>query len=1573
VTGSITANTFTPYLGTAAAPSYTWAADPNTGLFGAGADVLGIATNGAERLRVGSTGNVGVGGTTLTSLFNVGSSAQFQVNSSGTVLAPNGSAVTPAYSFVSDPNTGIFGNSLDVLGFATAGVERLRVGATGNVGVGTTNPLALFSVGATSQFQVNTLGAIIASTGLTNSGMSTLGSGTLALTGSQNLLYGNIGSGVAGTSLLLLQTAGVERFRVEPTGKVTVQSLMLPTGAAANRVLTSDASGNATWQPPSVGSTYWGLAGAGPDIYYNAGNTIVGAVNTSGSAYVASGPAGTTPATLSVFDLATPTSARELGMEIYRKGTRLDSNGDYVSTGLSVTLDDPANTGYLGGISSNITGGLEGYGVSVNVQADSAYGIMAGASGTSVGVGGYFYGTTYGIYALGGMNYLQGKTGFNDAAPTGIVSIGGGSGAAGATAGLLQVGAGPATYMYSYPDVNYGSTVPLFAASAFHGLTLSASSSLGNTTTDAATVYIEGPPSVGSWMTITNPWALWVDNGNARFDGTLRIAGGAPGTGKILTSDAIGNATWQPPATGISGSGAAGQATFWTGASAVSGDNSFFWDNATKRLGIGTPTPASKLSVFGGVTVGSNWAGSTAAPTDGLIVQGFAGFGDNSPDTIVDIRSATTITPMLKITNTNGGNEDATIGFDLTDDSTDLFTIGVDDSDSDKFKISTTALGTNDRIVIDATGAVSVGTASPSAGYKFQVYDGGGGDAAMGLTGNGNSASVTTFMPSAAVVSLSSYATTAIDQLFQQTAAAAGSLSCGSLCSKMFIGTTGGVPLVFGVNSSNVFQRSSMEIAANGDTEVGYWYKFGIKSQAGGYLLWADPSQQKIGINHPGASQALNASLEVASSFGVEGVRIISNNAPALNVRNSVGTELFKVDVSGNLVRLNSVTYAWPAAQGAASTVLTNNGSGTLTWAAPAAGGVTGSGTTNRVAKFTAASTLGDSTVTDTGVAVGIGDTTPTSTLDVTGAIGVSDTAVIDASRRMFAANGALGAGTLAYSFSADTNTGLYGTGADVLRIATAGLDRVSVTATGAVGIGTASPTSTLDVAGSGNVSGMTTFGAPGLSLTGTQNLLYGNAGSAVAGTNLLLLQRGGVTKFKVDYDGNLQMPTGAALNRVLTSDASGNATWQALPAAGVTGSGTTNRLAKFTAASTLGDSMVTDNGTFVGIGNTGPLTLLDIGTGSSPASILTLRSGANAAIEILADTSGNASTEVPYLFMQDYIASDGAIVGFAPAADLDSKGFGFSGARAGALLIGTTLGNIHPVMIGQGGQLMMSITSSTVGIGAGHWASSYGALYVLANGGQDGIVANASNGYYPISAIGASGPAASFRRNTTDGVIIDLKQGATIEGTISVAGTTISYNAFTGSHYAHIASPAVMGRLVRMNGSNMYLGNDLKREIIYGVEETTQENDPAVLGSMLALQESQQPYSETNPYLVMAVGNGQMWVVDEGEDLDQGDYLISSSTKGHARKDPGTYAVAYSVARVAEPVDWSEVTEVGVGGKKHKLVSVLFESAPLYKLGVLDQDGRITAIDERVTKLEGRVDQLERELLELQMRQQQQ
>lgn len=204
--------------------------------------------------------------------------------------------------------------------------------------------------------------------------------------------------------------------------------------------------------------------------------------------------------------------------------------------------------------------------------------------------------------------------------------------------------------------------------------------------------------------------------------------------------------------------------------------------------------------------------------------------------------------------------------------------------------------------------------------------------------------------------------------------------------------------------------------------------------------------------------------------------------------------------------------------------------------------------------------------------------------------------------------------------------------------------------------------------------------------------------------------------------------------------------------------------------------------------------------------------------------------------------------------------------------------------------------------------------------------------GAFVVSAAGGSeftrsaATVASFNRTTDDGTIISLQQAGTEEGTISVSTTTVSYNAFTGSHYAWTDDAIERGKLVKMTGINKNLHNDPDSEILYGIAETLTANDPAVLGSYLSILNPSDESNEENPHLIMAVGNGDMWVVDEGENVLPGDSLISSNTEGHAQKDIGAYPVSYIVARAAEAVDWSLVTET-IDGKKHKKISVLFDS----------------------------------------------
>ncbi|HNR29166.1 MAG TPA: hypothetical protein PKL19_02165, partial [Candidatus Dojkabacteria bacterium] len=86
----------------------------------------------------------------------------------------------------------------------------------------------------------------------------------------------------------------------------------------------------------------------------------------------------------------------------------------------------------------------------------------------------------------------------------------------------------------------------------------------------------------------------------------------------------------------------------------------------------------------------------------------------------------------------------------------------------------------------------------------------------------------------------------------------------------------------------------------------------------------------------------------------------------------------------------------------------------------------------------------------------------------VSGNVQIGSTTILTSGRLVQAANGSVS--SPAFSFSSDTNTGMYGTGSDTLSLVTNGTDRITINASGNVGIGTTSPTAYLHLkAGTGS------------------------------------------------------------------------------------------------------------------------------------------------------------------------------------------------------------------------------------------------------------------------------------------------------------------------------------------------------------------------------------------------------------------------------------------------------------------------------------------------------------------------
>ncbi len=107
--------------GTGAAPTYSFAASPGTGMHYNGVNGIAFSAGGVDRV----------------SLTN---SAMFGVGPSSWSLAYSNTAVAPPFSSNVDSDTGIYFPGVGTLAISTNGTNRVNVDSNGNVGIGTTTP-----------------------------------------------------------------------------------------------------------------------------------------------------------------------------------------------------------------------------------------------------------------------------------------------------------------------------------------------------------------------------------------------------------------------------------------------------------------------------------------------------------------------------------------------------------------------------------------------------------------------------------------------------------------------------------------------------------------------------------------------------------------------------------------------------------------------------------------------------------------------------------------------------------------------------------------------------------------------------------------------------------------------------------------------------------------------------------------------------------------------------------------------------------------------------------------------------------------------------------------------------------------------------------------------------------------------------------------------------------------------------------------------------------------------------------------------------------------------------------------
>jgi hypothetical protein len=159
ITGPVLADTRRAPSGTAAAPSFAFNDSTGTGVYLVSAGVLGLSTAGVQRVVVDASGNVGIGtGSPVYPLHTMTSATGTTVSSNIVArFSSNGSGRDAAIQLSdSVANSAVVGMLSSAMYFTTAGTERARIDASGNLLVGTTSGTigGKVEIGTTTNSQV---------------------------------------------------------------------------------------------------------------------------------------------------------------------------------------------------------------------------------------------------------------------------------------------------------------------------------------------------------------------------------------------------------------------------------------------------------------------------------------------------------------------------------------------------------------------------------------------------------------------------------------------------------------------------------------------------------------------------------------------------------------------------------------------------------------------------------------------------------------------------------------------------------------------------------------------------------------------------------------------------------------------------------------------------------------------------------------------------------------------------------------------------------------------------------------------------------------------------------------------------------------------------------------------------------------------------------------------------------------------------------------------------------------------------------------------------------------------------
>ena len=521
----------------------------------------------------------------------------------------------------------------------------------GNVGIGTTNPLAALSVGSTSQFQVNSTGAIAAATGITSSGTITLsgitGDGLYA-----NVDYTNPNSDTTGV-LMNLRPTYTGSAAMNFSGDAAQIYPIINTGRS-NMGYIRGYSSTVLRNSNGAGADDSGTLATLEGLY-----SVYGHLNTNAAA---------TPQTQDAFGLAIfPYYMTGTIQRMYDIYLGADTGGGTVTNRWGIYQQNTANNYFAGnvGIGTTTPGSYK-----LNVTGGDIYGsgnlALAGTTGITLSGAGADL-----IFSGTGPNQITTASGVNLALmPGGSGNVGIGTTSPYSNLDVSSTTGGASTLSRNDTAVTAGDIIGQLSFHTNDTQTTTnplaaqigaiAKSTIATDVNPGILTFSTTPSTVGAALAermridetgnvgigTTNPVEVLDVNGRVHLTQT---SAPSPTTDRLY--NVSGNLLWNGISLTGGGSlpsGTAGQ-TIYNNASTWAATSNLY-NNGT-NVGIGTTSPAYKFDVFGQASTGSYVAriyNDYVTAANGLLINN----GDSNDDLALRVSNRTNTLDSLVVTGT---------------------------------------------------------------------------------------------------------------------------------------------------------------------------------------------------------------------------------------------------------------------------------------------------------------------------------------------------------------------------------------------------------------------------------------------------------------------------------------------------------------------------------------------------------------------------------------------------------------------------------------------------------------------------------------------------------------------------------------------------------------------------------------------------------------------------------------------------------------------------------------------------------------------------------------------------------